>query len=203
MDDDAPPPPDSFELIRRHRAGDDEALGRLIQRYYPRIERMVRVRLGAALRSVETVADVVQDVLVRVLKGLDKFEARDDSRWIQWVAQLAQHEILNHARAERAQKRGGGLAHRVRMHAESATNFEIPAESTGVASKAARHEEVDRLDRCMEHLSEPHREVILSREYAGGDWKTVADCMGRTPEACQELHRRARMELARLMRGPL
>src|SRR5687767_12009336 len=48
-------------LLSRHRAGDAAALEALVRRYYPRVERIVRVRLGAALLERETVSDVVQD----------------------------------------------------------------------------------------------------------------------------------------------
>jgi len=198
---DDPNPHDTFDLIQRHLAGDPDALGMLIQRYYPALVRIVRVRLGLALRTVETVEDVVQDVLVRILEGIESYQPKDDADWIDWAAGLAQNEIRNHARRDRAQKRGGGLAARVKFHADSATSWDIPAQATGVQSAAERRELRDLLDQHLAGLADPHREVILLREYAHGEWRMVAERMGRSVEACQELHRRARIELGKRMRG--
>jgi DNA-directed RNA polymerase specialized sigma24 family protein len=48
----------------------------------------------------------------------------------------------------------------------------------------------------LHELSPAHREVIVLRDFAGCDWRTVAERMERpSAEACQELHRRARREL--------
>jgi RNA polymerase sigma factor (sigma-70 family) len=137
---------------------------------------------------------------VRVLEGLVAYEPRGDARWIDWVAKLAQHEIQNHARRERTQKRGGGLAKEIRIHAESAAEWDIPADTTGVHSKVARKETTSMIDRFVNELSDAQREVMLLRAYAGGDWTSVAELMGRSIGACQELHRRARMALAERLR---
>lgn len=195
----------SLVLLARYRAGEHQALEKLLRRCYPRVERIVRVRLGPALKERDGIADVVQDVFVRIVEGLEKFEARTDSRWIDWVARLAQHEIADHARRAGAKKRGGALAERVRAVAESEdgspTPADLPADSTAVPSRAARRELTELVDRCLSELSEPHREVILLRDYAGEAWAAIAEQMGRpSPEACQELHRRARRELGRKFR---
>ncbi len=191
-----PSPESTFALLARHRAGDAAAIETLVARYYPRVERMVRVRLGATLRERETVADVVQDVFVRVIEGLEGYERRPDARWVDWVVRLAQNEISNHARRDRAKKRGGAIARQVQQHAESAATLDIPAGSTEVHARVARREAAQLVDRCLGDLSEPHREVILLRDYAGADWKDIAEKLQRpSPEACQELYRRARNDL--------
>lgn len=154
--------------------------------------------MGPALLARETVADLVQDVFVRVVQGVEGYERRVDSSWIDWVARLAQNEISNHVRRDRAEKRGGALAERVRALAASASSCDAPAETTAVHSKASRREMAELVDECLGELDEPHREVILLRDYAGGDWRTIAEQMGRpSAEACQELHRRARRQLQR------
>ena len=165
---------------------------------------MVRVRMGSFLRAREEVDDAVQDVFVRVVESVEHFEDRGDARFIDWVARLVERELANHSRRERAQKRGGGTARQIQLYAESATSFDVPADTTGVASRVARNELIERVDACVGQLSAAHRDVILWREYAGADWKTVAEEMGRSsPEACQELYRRARVQVLRRMKdGP-
>jgi DNA-directed RNA polymerase specialized sigma24 family protein len=75
------------------------------------------------------------------------------------------------------------------------------AESTEIVDKVGRREEQERLVALLRQLSDAHREVVLQRNYAGHDWKSVGDKMGKTPEACQELYRRAKRELERLWGG--
>ena len=67
-------------------------------------------------------------------------------------------------------------------------------------SQDASREELERIyDACVEELEPEHREAILLRDYEGGSWEYVCERMGRpNVHATQELHRRARIRLARL-----
>lgn len=194
MDD--PTSAQTFVLLTRHRNGDKSAMPQLIRRYYPRVTRLVRARLGAERLARAELQDYVNDVFVRVLTSVDQYEHRSDAEFIDWVAATAEHEICNHARHDRAKKRGGGLAREVQAHAESSLALDLGAETTAVPGKVSRLEEKERLDACVARLSPAHREVITLRDYAGYDWKTIAAKMGRpSAEACQELRRRALKEL--------
>lgn len=188
-------------LVERHRAGDPEALNSLVERYYPRVRRIVGVRLRSRLLALTSVDDVVQDVFVRVLQGLERYETRDDARWIDWVARVAEREICGQARAQRTQKRDGPLVDLVRSAVGSSATWSIAAETAGLASKVANVELEGLVDQTLSELLEAQREVILLREYAGLDWRSIAELMNRpTPEACQELHRRALKELGARVR---
>ena len=80
--------------------------------------------------------------------------------------------------------------------AVGSSSWSIAAETTGVNSKVASRELEELVDQCLSELSPAHREVILLRDYTSLDWRSIAERLGRpTPEACQELHRRARKEL--------
>ena len=191
-------------LLDRFHAGDKSALQALLQRYYPRIACIVRVRMGAALRARETEDDVLQEVFVRIVESMDSYERRDDAEWIDWVARMVQNTISTLARHHDAKKRAA--AREVSMHAivpaSSAAAFDVAADAPSVATQASERELQAMLERCLAELSDDHREVILLREYARHDWQTVADKMQRsTAEACQELHRRAQRELERRLAG--
>jgi RNA polymerase sigma-70 factor, ECF subfamily len=191
-------PDETQDLIRRHRAGDRDALNTLFERYYPRVVDFVRIKCGKALLAVEEAEDVVQHVFLRILQGLESYEARGDTRWIVWVATLAHNVIKNRVRHHGAEVRGGDLAERVRKAAHSSILRALPDDTTGVASKVATREEEEILKSLVAKLSPSHRDVILYRHYAGGDWETVAELLGSpSVKACQERYRRARQALAR------
>ena len=193
--------PGTVALVKRFQGGDRRALEQLMERFYPRVQRIVRVRTGAELRSKLALDDVVQEVLVRALGGLQQFEVRPDGRLIHWLAKLAEREIANLANFHRAQKRDLGME--ISMDAmrsaskDSSMAWDLVADTTYVSEKAARHELEEIVDECLEELTGPHREVILLRDYAGADWDYIAEEMKRpSVGAVQQLHQRARVELS-------
>lgn len=192
---DSQPSANTYVLLDRYRAGDPSALDALLQRYCPRIARIVRVRMGAALRRRADADDVLQAVFVRIVESIDSYQRRDDATWIDWVARLVQREVSNLARHHGAQKRDA--ARELPLHGTpDGSAVEVAASGSSVVGHVSRRELEALLDQCVAELSEDHREVILLREYAGHDWRTIAELTGRpTSEACQELHRRARREL--------
>ena len=185
-------------LIDRHRGGDPTALQQLFERYYDRVYRLVRIELHGKPVPGREIADVVQDVFVRVMEGMEGYEKRPDARWISWVANLARNEISNRRRDSMTLKRGGRLR-ATSLHTESGAWMQVAAEISGVVSRVILAADRERLDACVPRLREDHRRVVLLRDYAGHEWAAVAAELGRTVEACQQLHLRARSELRRLM----
>ena len=187
---------ETFQLIERHRQGDPAALHQLVERYYPRVRRIVGVRARARLLALTTVDDIVQDVFLRVLEGLEGYQVRGDARWIDWVARVAEREITGQGRYHRAQKRSGQLVELVRQSAGSVASSWVPADTTAVDAKVAGRELEELVDRCLSALSEAHREVILLRDYAGDSWSSIAETMGRSSPrpagSCAACARRAR-----------
>lgn len=193
--------PGTVALVRRFQGGDRLALERLMERFYPRVQRIVAVRTGARLRGKLELDDVVQEVLLRALGGLQQFEVRPDGRLIHWLAKLAEREIANLANFHRAQKRDSGMEVSIDAMRSAAKDnslgWDLVADTTYVSEKASRHELEKIVDECLEELSEPHREVILLRDYASADWDYIAEEMQRSSVgAVQQLHQRARAELS-------
>jgi RNA polymerase sigma-70 factor (ECF subfamily) len=70
---------DDLELVRRLRAGDEEAFMDLVDGLRPAMLRIARMYVS----SVAVAEEVVQDAWVGVLRGLDGFEGRSSLRtWI-------------------------------------------------------------------------------------------------------------------------
>ena len=74
----------SLELVSRAQAGDGDARERLFTRYYPRVLRVVRARMGVRLRELEDPWDIVQNTFMAALGALERFEAREDAALIDW-----------------------------------------------------------------------------------------------------------------------
>lgn len=192
------------QLIVRCQHGEDSALAELMRRYFPRIARIVRIRMGRRLLERTTPDDIVQDVLVRMLKSIRVFETRSDGSFVAWLSTLVNNEI--NSQAARIRRPGAVDPYLpVQVGSAAASPSQVSAPSEGVSTKAAKAELTQLVDLEVAELAENHRDVILLRDYAGCDWKSVAEIMreknpGATVGSCQELYSRACAKLAIAMK---
>lgn len=186
---------DTLALVARVKSGDRRALELLFERHYPRVHRIVRVRLWGTVKGREDVEDVVQRVMQHALTDLEAFEQREDARFIDWLARIAQHEITNLRRHHEAQKRDARrdvAIEDLRPKADASQVFEPHADSTGILERLSRQELEKLVDECLAELPDDAREVILLRDFAGGSWAWIAETLGRpTPDAARQLHARS------------
>lgn len=186
----------SVSLLRRFQGGESRALNELLDRYRPRIERIALARLGPKLRTKVDVQDVVQEVLVRAIDGLDDFELREDAALIDWLARLVQNEVIRLARHFGADKRD--LERENPMHGQrpagddSTLSPDLILDSCGPRTKAEQRELETIIDDCLSLMDEAQREIILLRDYAHASWEFVAEQLKTSSVgAAQQLHRRA------------
>ena len=94
-------------LVCAARGGDKESLRLLLTRNWPWLRGLVYSIIGDA----DEVDDVLQDVCVRVIEGIDS--VRQPERFRPWLAVLARRQALRHrqnrAEAGPARRRDGGV----------------------------------------------------------------------------------------------
>ncbi len=179
----------SIRLLDRYRLeGDEGALDELMRRYHPRVLRKVRVLMSARVAARHDPEDIAQSVLRVGLEGLGAFEFREPAALIRWLTTIALNKVRSRARGRSLDEALVGLL------PETSSGGEGPAE------ELLRSEAEALVDAAVARLSEDRREVILARDYDGGSWRYVAERLGRSPEACQMLHHRAKLDLRRLLR---
>ena len=91
----------SLDLVRRAQGGDDQALNKLVERYYDRVRRIVRLRLGNNLRECVDSADILQNTFIAAVQSFQAFEMREEASLINWLSRLAQHQIIASTNAVR------------------------------------------------------------------------------------------------------
>jgi RNA polymerase sigma-70 factor (ECF subfamily) len=194
----------TIELVRAAQGGDRQALDRLITRYYERVRRIVRVRLGARLRGRLESGDILQEVFIDVLRSLDQYEQRDEAGFLAWLARIAEHRIRDaadfHGTLKRNSEREQPLV------AEDSVGGPLPLETAAPAPRppeqAERAEQVARLEECLSDLPEADRELVVLRDYIGLSWADVALQTGRaSPDAARMRHASVLVELGRRMNG--
>src|SRR3989339_1187333 len=95
----------TIHLVNKAKAGEDAALNLLLDRYMERVLRIVRMRLGCKLRGKTESMDIVQEVMIRAIKGFKDFEPKDEASFLHWISKLVQNEIRDLADYHNAGKR--------------------------------------------------------------------------------------------------
>jgi len=196
---------DTERLIWEAQEGDDFALQDLYTRYYPRVARIVRMRLGPRLRVVVEVDDIIQETFLRAVLQLQDFSVQSEAGFLDWLATIALNQIRAAAKHWSREKRSPDREERHSIHPRDSLServLQISARVTGPLTGAARSEREQILEAALDELDEVHREVIILRSLVGASFEEIAARLGRPSEAAaRELFRRARARLAVKLRG--
>lgn len=197
----------TFELVKKAQSGDRDALNRLFERYYERVRRSVRARIGARMRSMLDSGDILQLTFAKAFDIFDRFEMRNEGSFIHWLCEIAVgqiHDENDKGQAKKRKPKGGiqSLDASPGDDDDGGLHSLIPAQHTGPEGRAARHEHEAAVDDCLDKLPEEHRNCIVLRDYEGLEWRDVAKELGKnTDSAARELHRRALLLVAKCLKS--
>jgi RNA polymerase sigma-70 factor (subfamily 1) len=198
----------SMELVARHQGGDGQALNELLDRYLPRLRRIVQARMSPELARQVEADDIVQDSMQIAARKVDGLELRGHGAILRWLATIAEHKIRDKVDYFRAQKRD--VARQVALEPgsspgdSSGTGPLVPAPGSTPSSIASQHEFEELVDAHVAQLQpEAYRDVILLRSYEEASWEEIRERLERpSVEAVQEMYRRAQVKL-RLSLAPI
>lgn len=180
-DEESPSGANSVDLVRLAQAGDEVARDLLFARFYGRVLRVVRARLGPQLRTTVESGDLVHEALLQAIRSFDRFEIRDPDGLIAWFARIVENRIRATAKFQLAEKRDRrrevALPGPASADADQAA-WEAAAGGPSPASEVAQAEQLRRLEAAIAGLDPPAREVIRSRETLGMSWSEVAETHG-------------------------
>jgi RNA polymerase sigma-70 factor, ECF subfamily len=195
----------TIDLLRRAQAGSDDALNRLLARYYERVRRIVKLRLGARLRQRVEISDILQETFIAAVESFDRFELRDEASFINWLAKIAERQVLAAADHHGAQKRDPGRE--VSLHRDddaSDARIDPPARGPLPQDLLASREQTAVVEACIAMLPEAYRELIILRTYAGASWEVVAEQTDRpSAAAARMMYAKAMIELGKAVRRAL
>jgi RNA polymerase sigma-70 factor (ECF subfamily) len=173
------------ELMRRVRAGDQEAAAELVRLYEPTIRRIARVRLGdAGLRRQFDSMDICQSVLGSffVRAALGQYELSSPDQLLGLLVTMSRKKLVDLSRR-------AGAARRDYRRTETGA----PDERQCVAPDPTPSQQVagqELLREFRRRLSEEERRLADQRA-AGRDWNQIAADCGRPPEALRKQLARA------------
>ncbi|MCL4523961.1 MAG: ECF-type sigma factor [Acidobacteria bacterium] len=122
-----PTPTSTFGLVERFKSGDEEAFAQLFEKYRRRLAVLIHYKLSPGWQGTMEVDDVLQETFFAAAQDAGSFAYRAPGSFLSWLARIAEHIIIDEARARARQKR---LAKEVvRFRSESNPAGPEPADS--------------------------------------------------------------------------
>ena len=177
-------------LLKAARSGDAKAADELFAGASPNLETFIQLRMGPRLRASYDPLDVLQEVWVAALEGIEQFEPRGRGSFNAWLCRIAERRLAGLARRGGAQKRDAPME----PHPGSALVRLHRASATGPFSAAAKLEEREALQQAIADLSDEDRRALLMRHFEELPLEEIAHRLG-----CSETSVRRR--LGRLLTG--
>lgn len=176
----------SFVLLQRARAGDIDALNRLIERYLPGLRRFASGRLPRDRYDLLDTDDLVQETLVRAVGHIESFEVRRDGALRAYLRQSLLNRIRDEARRAR------------RRPAPAELPEDAPAAGASPLEEAIGHEAVERYEAALLKLRQEDREAIVARIEMGCSYEELAEALDKpTADAARMAVSRALVRLAK------
>jgi RNA polymerase sigma factor (sigma-70 family) len=171
-------PREDTELMRRVQAGDEAALGALMERW----ERPVKSVIGRLVLNAREAEDLAQETFVRVWQQRSKFNPTFAFR--PWIFSIAVNLARNRLRWWRS---------RPEVALEEWT--EAPADAPTGASAVERYERASAVRDAIAALPTDMREAIVLSEYEEMSHAEIAVAVGTTAKAVENRVARARQRL--------
>jgi RNA polymerase sigma-70 factor (ECF subfamily) len=163
-------------LVERFQEGDQGAFDTLYTRYFDRLVRFCRKRVGDPHEAEE----IAQEAFTRALRALPSFEG--ERRFYPWMTVIAGRLCVD--------------SHRRRGRSEPSASVDLGVIEGG-QEKIVDLVDVQILQPAMGSLAPRHREVLALREHEGWSYQQIADHYGVTLGTVEALLFRARKALKR------
>lgn len=189
MDPSAGPLADaSLTLLERARAGDRDALGRLLDRHVPRLRRWARGRLPLWARDLGDTEDAVQDAVMRSVGRIEAADLPNEGALHAYLRQA----VLNRIRDE--MRRAG------RRPPSDTLDESLADPATSPLDRTIGVQAVARYEAALMALRPADREAVIARVEMGLSYDELAAAMGKpTANAARVSVARALVRLAEEM----
>lgn len=158
------------QLLRRIRAGEDDARQVLYERCLPLLRRWAHGRLPARARDIADTDDLVQVTLLRALNHLTEFEASRSGSFLAYLRQI----LLNEVRAELRKRR---------VEKIDSEELALGDDSASVVEQLVGEERLRSYEAALASLDREDQSLIVMRIEFGLSYKEIALDTGLTPDA--------------------
>jgi RNA polymerase sigma-70 factor (ECF subfamily) len=192
-------------LLIAARAGDADAVNRLLEKHRGPVRRLVEMRLDRKVQQRVDVSDVVQDVMIEASGRLEKYLDDPVMAFHLWLRQIAWDRIIDTYRRHRVSaKRNMDREQPMSVPAgtdQSTMELAVQLCDPGLtpAAAATQREIASKVEAVIELLSDQDREIILMRHYEHLSNLEIAEVLDLNPPAASMRYLRALRRLRELL----
>ena len=168
------------ELVNRILSGDSDAYREIVSEYAP----MIRVYLSSQLRDKSIVEDLLQEILVAVYWGLDKYDC--DLDFGVWVRTIMRNKLRSYFRSYYSKKNS--------VHVLKAEISEELLDGM-VFNEKEEKEIFYKLHECIKKQPEDTAEIVRARYFEKRSVNGLAEKLSTTASAISSLLYRAKKQL--------
>ncbi len=192
------------DLLNRSRAGDGQALGRLLECYRNYLVLLARLQIGRRLQGKVDAADVVQETFLTAHQDWGTFQGHSERELVGWLRQVLAcklgklvrtyfgthcRNILRERDLAAELDRSSRILDRGLFHKEESPSQQVSRREQGVL-----------LADALSQLPADYREVLILRHLEGLSFPEIAERMERTLDSVKKLWLRALDRLRLTMR---
>jgi RNA polymerase sigma-70 factor (ECF subfamily) len=190
------------QLLVRAQAGQDAALGQLLELYRNYLTLLARLQIGRRLQGKVDPSDLVQETFLKAHRDFGQFRGSTEGQLVGWLRQILALNVAYQVRHYCGTQRRD-----LRLERELAAELDqssqvldraLVAPGSSPSEQAAHREQAVLLADALERLPEDYRSAIVLRHLEGLSFPEVARRMGRSPASVEKLWIRA---LGRLRRS--
>jgi RNA polymerase sigma-70 factor (ECF subfamily) len=181
----------SSELLRRWKEGEAGAIDALLDSHLPWVQRLVRKRLGSALRSKAETNDFVQDAMLQFLRYGPRVMLSDSSHFRGMMARIVENTIRDRNDWFKARRRT--ISRERPLPSDTVLSLDPPRdEGAASPSRAAQANEDEAWIRLgIEFLDPPDRQLVVLRQWDSSTFEQIGSELGITSNAAEKRYRRA------------
>jgi RNA polymerase sigma-70 factor (ECF subfamily) len=185
---------DTSSHLERARSGDRQSLAWIVKRLSPLLLAQARYRVGPHLRRHVDPADLVDEAWLVALPRLGDLQAesgRTAAVLLRFLSTTLLHQVNNLSRKVLRRRLGTtGQDGQFALNGPAPAE-ELPAEVTGVVTRACRDERKGQVSAALEEMGERDREILVLRGIEQSSNQSVAGLLGITPQAASQRYHRA------------
>jgi RNA polymerase sigma factor (sigma-70 family) len=164
------------DLLAAARGDDPGARDELCQRYYARVAGLVHGQIRTRLRPQQhavlqllSTGDVVQDVFLEVLRGLERWDVPGEAAFVALLATLVEHRLVDQVRRSQAARRD------VRRRSEQGPlTAGVAAADASPARAAAQQEQLRIYREVLDGFGDRERALLAMRLEDGREFADLA-----------------------------
>jgi RNA polymerase sigma-70 factor (ECF subfamily) len=173
-----------------------------LEQYMDYLRLLARLQVDPRLRTRMDPSDVVQQTLLTAHEKRDQFRGRTDAEMAGWLRTILANTLAQAGRRFATGKRDLGLEQSLQAALDkSSLHLEqfLAGQEPTPGDRLLRHEQVLRLARALNQLSEDQRQAVEMKHLQDCTITEISQVMGRSEPSVTGLLRRGLAELRRLL----